>query len=310
MVTAGAADAAIVPADAPRPFPVDLQARARLLRDWIAGHAPAEGLAWLDAILADVAKGEERHVLTRAMALAPRRLGKADLRLEAEHLRRAAEVRPGFDPTGLTVDAAARIALLLAANREAGSLASCLDSILRTADLRELVAVYRGFALFPADESLTRRAAEGVRSGMKPVFEAIAHRNPYPRENFDDQAWNQMVVKALFIGSELHPIQGLDERANSDLSVMLVDYAHERWAADRPVSIELWRALGRFADQRGFDALARVLHSGEARDRGAAALALHAAGSAAAREILDQEPDLQRQVADGRITWTTLTPSA
>jgi hypothetical protein len=119
-----------------------------------------------------------------------------------------------------------------------------------------------------------------------------------------------MVVKALFIGSELHPIQGLDERANSDLSVMLVDYAHERWAADRPVSIELWRALGRFADQRGFDALARVLHSGEARDRGAAALALHAAGSAAAREILDQEPDLQRQVADGRITWTTLTPSA
>ena len=45
-----------------------------------------------------------------------------------------------------------------------------------------------------------------------------------------------MVLKALFVESTLHPIQGLDARANEALAHMLCDYAHERWAAGRPVS--------------------------------------------------------------------------
>jgi hypothetical protein len=57
---------------------------------------------------------------------------------------------------------------------------------------------------------------------MKPVFEAVAHRNPYPQETFAEDAWNQMVVKAFFIGSTLWSIQGLDERANPRLARMLV----------------------------------------------------------------------------------------
>ena len=50
-----------------------------------------------------------------------------------------------------------------------------------------------------------------MRSAVKPVFEAIAHRNPYPAEMFEEGAWNQMVLKALFIGSSLAPIRGLGD---------------------------------------------------------------------------------------------------
>jgi hypothetical protein len=98
-----------------------------------------------------------------------------------------------------------------------------------------------------------------VRSAVKPVFEAVAHRSPYPSEFLDEPAWNQMVLKALFIGSELAPLQGLDERANPELAEVLLDYAHERWAAGRPVSPELWRCVGPFAQERALEDLERVV---------------------------------------------------
>ena len=52
-----------------------------------------------------------------------------------------------------------------------------------------------------------------------------------------------MVLKALFIGRPLHLIQGLDLRANRDLAKMLINYAHERQSANRPVPAELWQLV-------------------------------------------------------------------
>ena len=109
---------------------------------------------------------------------------------------------------------------------------------------------------------------------MRAVFEAVAHRSPYPKEQFAENRWNHMVLKALFVGSTLHPIQGLDERANPTLARMLCDYAHERWAAGRPVSPELWRCVGPHADAEALADLQRVLATGGAIERQAAALAL------------------------------------
>ncbi len=53
---------------------------------------------------------------------------------------------------------------------------------------------------------------------MRAVFEAIAHRNPYPKAHFDIHRCNRMVLKALFIRRPLAPIQGLDQRANPELA--------------------------------------------------------------------------------------------
>ena len=127
----------------------------------------------------------------------------------------------------------------------------------------EQVAFYRGLPLYPEAQRLEAQAAEGTRTNMRAVFEAVAHRNPYPKEQFAENRWNHLVLKALFVGSTLHPIQGLDERANPTLARMLSDYAHERWAAGRPVSPELWRCVGPHADLEALADLQRVLASGQ-----------------------------------------------
>ena len=57
-----------------------------------------------------------------------------------------------------------------------------------------------------------------------------------------------MILKALFVGSTLAPINGLQQRANPELARILVDYALERWAAGRVVSDELWIPVRPFRD--------------------------------------------------------------
>jgi hypothetical protein len=261
-------------------------AAAHLLTRCIERTVPSDAVAWFHQTLREVSAGPDESKLVRALALAPRRLGRADLAFAENDLANADALRSGWDLTGLSVDQAGRIALVLASYRgDDQAFAETIEALCRMAEVNELIAHYRGFAVFPAAPLLLGRAREGIRSAITPVFEAVAHRNPYPRAMFDQNAWNQMVLKAVFIGSRLDPIQGLDERANPDLAAMLVDYAHERWAAARTVSPELWRCVGPFADERGVNALATVLKTGQAEERLAAAIALQVCPHPQAQEI-------------------------
>ncbi len=217
---------------------------------------------------------------------------------------------PGWDPRGWSVDQAARILILLHAGGAGETFANRFGQLCRTADVAEAIAFYRGLPLYPDPPLLEAQAAEGTRTNMRAVFEAVAHRSPYPKEQFAENRWNHMVLKALFVGSALHPIQGLDERANPLLARMLCDYAHERWAAGRPVSPELWRCVGRFADAEALADLQRVLATGSAIERQAAALALAACPDAKAGELLGQAPDLAEAVARGELTWDNLDQAA
>jgi hypothetical protein len=67
---------------------------------------------------------------------------------------------------------------------------------------------------------------------------------------------------------------------------VLLDYAHERWAAGRPVSPELWLCVGPFAEGRALEDLARVLAAGTPEERAAAAAALGASPAPEAQDIL------------------------
>jgi hypothetical protein len=283
------------------------KAACALLTRCIEGAVTGEAADWFRQTLHDVSTDADEKKLVRALGLSARRLGRADLPVTGHDIATANALRSGWDLGGLSVDQAARIALLLAWYRgDDHAFATTVDGLCRTAEINELVAYYRGLAIFPAAPLLQGRAREGVRSAMTPVFEAVAHRNPFPGDMFDQDAWNQMVLKALFIGSTLDPIQGLDARANAELGIMLVDYAHERWAAARPVSPELWRCVGPFADPRALDALAHVLDTGEPRERLAAALALRACPDPRARDLLARRPDCARQLDDGSVTWQSL----
>ena len=276
---------------------------ASALQLWLDQRLDAAGGSWLRESAASLAGGGTDRDLFRCVSLVSRKLGKAPLALDAAALAVAGTARPGWDPSAWTVDQAARTLLLLAAAADSDRFVRRLDQLCATADVDELVAFYCGLPVYPDPPRHRLRAAEGVRTNMKVVFEAVAHRNPYPAEQLPEDAWNQMVLKALFVGSTLAPIVGLDRRANGTLARMLGDYAHERWSAGRPVSPELWRCVGPFATGPLLGDLRRVLESGTPPERAAAVLALRGAADPEARRLLDRHAALRDAVAARGLDW-------
>lgn len=273
-----------------------------LMTAWLQAQLNPDAQSWLTEQRARLEAGASMRDFNMAVSLVPRRLGKADLMLDAAALRAAQAARPGWDPRGWSVDQAGRLILLLAGGGQGQTFVERLRQLFATADIAETITFYRGLPLYPDPPLHEARAREGVRSGMKPIFEAVAHRNPYPAERFDENAWNQLVLKALFIGSTLAPIQGLDRRANPTLMRMLCDYAHERRAAGRPVSPELWRCVGPYADEAALDDLEIALGSRDVAEREAAALALAACPAPRAKVLLAREPGLAAAIEAGTLT--------
>lgn len=277
-----------------------------LLARWLARQLPPDADAWLVKSATQIQSSTKDSDLYMAVSLVTRKVGKADLNLTDADLSEANASRAGWDPRGWSADQAARVLLVLALEKDSQRLARCLDQLCNTADVSELAAFYRGLPLYPDQPRYLARTTEGLRTNMKSVFESIAHRNPYPSEQFPEAAWNQMVLKTLFVGSHLWPIVGLDRRANPELARMLSDYAHERWSASRPVSPELWRCVGPHATGALLKDLERVLKQGTEPERKGAALALRTSPDPAAATLLQREPVLAAAVAGGAITWERL----
>jgi hypothetical protein len=284
----------------------DVTQRITLLRGWLAQRLDAVPLAWIDDQCARIGAAPAGRALPVAIGLASRRTGKQPLMLADAEKAAAEAARPALDTSAWSVDQVARILFVLASYVGAeDSFAARLDARVRSGEIGEQIALYRGLPLYPQSAAVLKTAADGVRSAVQPIYEAVAHCSPYPFEQFSEAMWNQMVVKALFIGSTLGPIQGLDERRNADLARMLVDYAHERWAAGRPVSPELWRCVGPFGESY-MDELLRVFESTTGIERQAAALALSECPAPDALAVLESDPALWRNIRAGRLGWHSL----
>lgn len=284
-----------------------VNARMTLLRAWLEKRISADALTWLGQQAAMIGSGEKPLQLGVAIGLAPRKIGKADLDLTLGEQEGGRIIRPGLDTAGWSLDQTARMLFVLASHRgDDAAFAADLGRICAAAEIGEQIALLRGLPLFPASELLLPRAAEGVRSAVQPIFEAVAHRNPYPRKHFSDAQWNQMVVKALFIGSRLDPIQGLDARRNADLARMLVDYADERRAAGRRISPELWRCVAPFAGEREVATLVAILRDGTESEIAGAALALSECSLPSAAAALELRPDLVAAVRSGLLDWSVV----
>ncbi|MFH7026796.1 MAG: EboA family metabolite traffic protein [Heteroscytonema crispum UTEX LB 1556] len=215
-----------------------------LLRHWISQQVNQECLTWLDEKREQISNKESASVFFTAFSAAPRHTGKADLKLTPFDLKAASAIVAGWSPAHWSVDQAARTLILLALpHNNCEKYLQTLEQVFNAADLGELVALYQALPLLHYPEKLRDRACEGIRSNMSAVFNAVALQNPYPAEYFNNRAWNQMILKALFVGSPLNLIQGLDARINPELSRMLIDYANERQAAKRSVSPELWELV-------------------------------------------------------------------
>ena len=268
----------------------------QVLRALLEGQLGADARAWLTDALMTTGSARER-----AFVLAPRRVGTAPLQWQACDQDQAAAVLPGLRLHALRCDQVARMLVLACLPEDAQ--ADCVLRLWAGAENEEAVAIVRALPLIADADAVEPVARQALRSNVVPLFAAAAQHNPFPDGHFTTLAWNQMVLKALFVGCELWRIQGLDRRRNAELVAMVVDYAQERWAAGRAVPAELWRcALAQ--GELPLAALERGLASDDAHEADHAALALAEADDPAAQDLLAaRDPARAAAIAAGTLAW-------
>ena len=204
---------------------------------WLKKRIETDSFNALNSAFESIRQGAEDWEVFSGFSRVSRYTGKENPGLTEEEITEADSLRTGWSPAHWTTDQLARTLLLLGiAERDKQEFLEKLDKLFISGDLAESVALYQALPILPYPEELTDRAAEGIRTNITDIFNAVALRNPFPADFFDDDAWNQVILKSLFVGSPVYLIQGVDERRNEPLARMLVEYAHERWSAGREVS--------------------------------------------------------------------------
>lgn len=230
----------------------------------------------------------------------PRKTGKNLIKLPAEEQQSL----PGLNDW--TIDRLARVWLLMHIDHsDRPTYIRQVEMLFEGAEVNELVALYTALPYLPYPEHWTAKCAEGIRSNIGDVLQAIMCNNAYPAAWLDESAWNQLVLKAFFTEKPVHLITGLDERANRELAGALSYYAHERWAASRTVNPQLWRCVGKFIDEQIFPDIERLSVSPDPFEREAAALACNDSSYPPAKDLLGRLPELKRAIDGGGLTWNT-----
>lgn len=252
-------------------FGYDVVGMKDLLWEVIVKNTPAETQEWLQKMGATQNSAANFNT---AFMLTPRKTGKAIIQLSEEEKEKISSVRSGFSIEGWAIDRLCRVWLLLQLGAEdKDKYFRTIENLFLSAEMNELVALYSALPVLAHPEIWVKRCAEGIRSNIAGVLEAIMLQNPYPAENLEQAAWNQMVLKAFFTEKQVQLITGLDARANKELAYTLADYAKERWAAGRKVNPMLWRLVGKFIDERIFKDILIGLAYDDATEKNAIALA-------------------------------------
>ena len=213
--------------------------------------------SWFLKKLDTLEKDQGQRPFYIAFSSAHRFIGSYDVNLKDIPETDIEHVYPGFTSLPWTALQIVRLSFVL--KLDSATNHKILNGLFSTADGNELVVLYRSLSLLPNAKDFSEQAREGVRTNMSDVFDSIALDNPYPAVHFQEEAWNQMVLKAIFMERPIFRIYGLDEKANKSLAAIASNFAHERWAAGRKVSPELWRLTRGFIDQGIFQDLKRVL---------------------------------------------------
>lgn len=261
----------------------------------ILRHVTDKGKQWLEERLQAWQEQGTLQQFNLAFTAAPRFLGR--------------EIIKTTDPrlAGYTVDRLFRVWWLLQLPiTDQQQYIDTIESLFNSAEMNEQVALYGSLPLLAFPESWTLRTAEGIRSNIGVVLEAIMLHNPYPAKNLDEAAWNQLVMKAFFTDKPVHRIEGLDERANITLARILVDYARERRAAGRRMDPMLWRMVGPFITETNFPDIERTWYSELHAEREAAALACSISNYGPAQALLNTRPEVKTDIAAGNLTWETV----
>lgn len=213
-----------------------MNASVRLYHELVCRRCTPASRQWWDAVLADYPSLFPREEFAKVYTRAARMLGGAPLELDSDEVRALSSAGlPLFQ--GRALHGLGRTVLLLCA-------AECLapdeqpefiDALYIRGDNAEREALLQTLSLLPEPDRVLPTAVEACRSNVQTVFGAIACENSYPVRHFPESNFNQMVMKAIFLGVPLRRIVGLPHRIAPVLVRMAEDYVRERTAAGRPV---------------------------------------------------------------------------
>ena len=144
-----------------------------------------------------------------AFVAIPRKTGKKTINISAKDNEEVNSARQGFTVNGWSVDRLARVWLLLQLDpSDKNKYFTSIENLFLAAEMNELIALYSALPVLAYPEIWKKRCAEGIRNNIGDVLTSIMCNNPYPSENLDEPAWNQLVLKAFFTEKPIEQIIG------------------------------------------------------------------------------------------------------
>ena len=192
--------------------------------DKLEDRLSPEARAWLQDAAADVAR-EPAKIATRFPAVG-RKVGREPL-------------DPDADPDDVhawTIDDAARTYLLQALPQPDAE----IRELYRYGDAAERRGILR--ALEHLDTDAVDLVEDAICTNDTRLIAAAL--GPYATAHLSDAAYDQAVLKCVFVGVPITPLHGL-HRVTPDGARMLAAFVHERVAAGRDVPGEVWTVIDR-----------------------------------------------------------------
>jgi hypothetical protein len=179
-----------------------MNALTDLLQSMLAKRLEQGSRTWLDSALAAAAGGDST---ASPYTVAAKRLGRAVLTLDDDERRALATAAPGIVFDRWTLADAGRALLLstLARALPDGAFVEAATEWYELGDSGEQQSWLRALPLLPGAERFRALAIDACRTNIVPLFESIACDNPYPERYFPTAQFNQLVLKAMFVGLPL-----------------------------------------------------------------------------------------------------------
>jgi hypothetical protein len=190
--------------------------------------ATPEALDWVREAAAEV-EADPAAVRTR-FPMAGRKAGRAPLDPDASP----------DDVHAWTIDDAARTLLLVALG---DGVEAELADLYRFGDAAERRGLLRALPYLPVGDRATEIVDDAIRANDTRLVAAAL--GPYATEHLDDAAYDQAVLKCVFIGVPIAPLDALPARATAETARMLAAFVHERVAAGRDIPAEVWDVIDR-----------------------------------------------------------------
>ncbi len=230
-----------------------------VLRAKLSLRVPAEAMHWLD----------EARPLGEIFPAVSRKLGRESLGADG------AVVSVDGDEVPLRAwrcdDAGRALLIASAPDPEAAAREMYFQGDLRekAGALRALAVVGKGGKGAAVDVIL-----DAMRLAADELVEAALADNPFSGRHLPEHEFRRAVLKCAFVGISVERIARIDERADAELTRMLLGLASEREAAGRAVPPDLWPVAARAPIAGLLPKLLGYLEHGSVAHRAAAARAL------------------------------------